>query len=164
MMPGNLEGSYDKLVVAPANMLSTLLESIERETAKGKEGRIWLKANSLTERRVIEDLVRASQAGVEVRLNIRGICCRKPGVTGYTDCIQVRSIVGRYLEHARIYCFGKGDDMKLLMGSADLMTRNLRRRVEVLCPIEDELMRQSLLGYFHLIFEDNTKARLLMPD
>ena len=106
----------------------------------------------------------ASQAGVEVRLNIRGICCLKPGVTGYTDCIQVRSIVGRYLEHARIYCFGKGDDMKLLMGSADLMTRNLRRRVEVLCPIEDELMRQSLLGYFHLIFEDNTKARLLMPD
>ena len=106
----------------------------------------------------------ASRAGVEVRLNIRGICCLKPGVTGYTDCIQVRSIVGRYLEHARIYCFGKGDDMKLLMGSADLMTRNLRRRVEVLCPIEDELMRQSLLGYFHLIFEDNTKARLLMPD
>lgn len=164
MMTGNLEGSYDKLVVAPANMLSTLLESIERETAKGKEGRIWLKANSLTERRVIEALVRASQAGVEVRLNIRGICCLKPGVTGYTDCIQARSIVGRYLEHARIYCFGKGDDMKLLMGSADLMTRNLRRRVEVLCPIEDELMRQSLLGYFHLIFEDNAKARLLMPD
>ena len=106
----------------------------------------------------------ASRAGVEVRLNIRGICCLKPGATGYTDCIQVRSIVGRYLEHARIYCFGKGDEMKLLVGSADLMTRNLRRRVEVLCPIEDELMRQSLLGYFHLIFEDNTKARLLMPD
>ncbi|MDO4503490.1 MAG: polyphosphate kinase 1 [Coriobacteriia bacterium] len=164
MLVGNLRGDYRNLLVAPSNMHQTLCGLIDRETKKGPAGRIDVKCNSLTERAVIDALVRASRAGVRIRMNIRGICCLRPGIPQVTDNIQVRSVVGRFLEHSRIYAFGEGDDAVMYVGSADLMTRNLRRRVEVLVPVLDAGIRASLRDYLDLIFADTQKARLLQPD
>ena len=109
------------------------MEHIDREIAKGRDGYIFLKLNSITDRKLIDKLAQASQAGVEVVMNVRGICCLLPGIAGLTDRITVFSIVGRYLEHTRIYRFGRGEDAALYISSADFMTRNTERRVEVAC-------------------------------
>ncbi len=164
MLIGNLNGAYSDLLVAPANMKHTLISLIEREIAKGEEGRILLKANSVTERDIIDKLSEASRAGVQVKMNIRGICCLLPGVEGKTDTIHVRSIVGRFLEHSRIYCFGSGDDCEMYISSADLMTRNLVHRVEIAVPLRDPDIKTSVLGYLDLLLADNVKARTLMVD
>ncbi len=161
---GNLNGDYEKLLVAPSGMKKPLLKLIDREIAKGEKGRITLKANSVTERDVIDRLSEASRAGVQVRMNIRGICCQLPGIEGKTENIHVRSIVGQFLEHSRIYIFGEGEDLKMFIGSADLMTRNLVHRVEVACPVTDPAIRSSILLFMEKIFEDNCKARSLGPD
>ncbi|MGI6033350.1 MAG: polyphosphate kinase 1 [Coriobacteriales bacterium] len=164
MLIGNLNGAYESLLVAPATMKQTIMSLIDREISKGDKGRILIKANSVTERDIIDELAAASQAGVHIRMNIRGICCLLPGIEGKTDNILVRSIVGQFLEHSRIYCFGEGDDMQLYISSADLMTRNLVHRVEVAAPIHDPDLRASICLYLEKIFADNTKARTLMPD
>ena len=161
MLIGNLNGSYEKLLVAPVSIKRTIIEYIDREIAKGPDGRIVLKANSVTERGIIDKLVEASRAGVRVDMNIRGICCLVPGIEGVTDNIHVRSIVGQFLEHSRIYCFGTGDDLRVFISSADLMTRNLVHRVEVACPVDDERVRAAILVYLERIFADNAKAREL---
>ena len=164
MLIGNLNGYYRRLLVAPVAIKRTILKLIDREIAKGPEGRITLKCNSVTERDIIDRLAKASQAGVQVRMNIRGICCMLPGIEGKTDNIHVRSIVGQFLEHSRIFVFGEGDDMRMYIGSADLMTRNLVHRVEVAVPITTRRAREAIMLFLDKIFQDNVKARTLESD
>ncbi len=164
MATANLNGKYEQLLVSPFALREQVMVYIEEEIQKGTDGYIFLKLNSLTDRKLIDKLAQASQAGVEVVMNIRGICCLLPGIEGLTDHIQVFSIVGRYLEHSRIYCFGKGENARLYIASADFMTRNTERRVEVACPVLDPQTRARL---FHIIDElqrDNVKARIMGPD
>src|SRR5699024_7755489 len=130
------EGSYSRLLVAPNSLKGPILKLMDEQIALGSRGRIFLKFNSLTDIDIIHKLCQASQAGVQVRMIVRGICCLLPGVPGYTDNVTVKSIVGRFLEHSRIYVFGQGENEKMYISSADIMTRNTVRRVEVACPID----------------------------
>jgi len=164
MMVGSLEGEYRHLLVAPAGIKPRLLELIDGQIAKGPEGYICVKANSMTEREVMDKLAEASQAGVQVQLILRGICCLRPGIAARTENIHVTSIVGRYLEHGRIYCFGRGKDAVVYIASADLMTRNLNHRVEIACPIYDPEIKEMLLSILNTQLEDNVKASSLLPD
>lgn len=161
MCMGNLGGSYRHLLVSPYSLKKKVLELIEEETRKGENGRIIMKMNSVTDVDFIEQLSRASRAGVEVDLLVRGICCIRPGVEGYTDHVRVTSIVGRFLEHPRIFSFGRGSAQKLYIGSADMMTRNTEKRVEVACPVYDEDLRARLNHMLQVMLEDNVKARVL---
>ena len=161
---GNLEGRYDHLLVAPLELQDKVIAGIEREMQKGSEGYLFFKLNSLTDRRIIEKLRDASCAGVKIHMIVRGICCLVPGIPGETENIEVRSIVGRYLEHSRIYVFGKGSTEKMYIASADFMTRNTRRRVEVGCPILDPDVREKIWNVIHLQWSDNTKAMKLLPE
>lgn len=161
---GNLYGSYRKLLVAPSSLKPGILNLISQEMAKAAEGlpaRIIMKMNSLTDKDIIDKLISASQAGVKVDLIIRGICCLRPEVPGYTDNITVRSIVGRFLEHARIFCFGEGEDTQYYIGSADMMTRNTERRVEILTPVTEPRLCAQLRELVQAQLKDNTKARFL---
>lgn len=113
---------------------------MEEEIAKARQGipaHIFIKVNSVTDRQLIDKLAEASQAGVEVVMNVRGICCLRPGVSGLTDHIRIFSVVGRFLEHPRVFAFGAGEDASMYIGSADFMTRNTERRVEIACPVLD---------------------------
>ena len=141
---GNVNGYYQSLLVSPVSFKSKLIVLIEREK---KKGRIFFKYNSFTDKDLIIILAQASMAGVQVRLIIRGISCMRPGVSGYTDNVEIRSIVGRFLEHPRIYIFGEGEDAQVFIGSADLMTRNTEKRVEVTSPIKDPLVKEKILAY-----------------
>lgn len=161
---GNLEGRYNHLLVAPLELQEKVIAGIEREMQKGPEGYLFFKLNSLTDRRIIEKLRDASCAGVKIHMMVRGICCLVPGIPGETENIEVRSIVGRYLEHSRIYVFGKGSTEKMYIASADFMTRNTRRRVEVGCPILDPDVRAKIWEVIHLQWSDNTKAMKLLPE
>lgn len=161
MCMGNLGGSYRHLLVSPYSLKKKVLELIEEETRKGENGRIIMKMNSVTDVDFIEQISRASRAGVEVDLLVRGICCIRPGVEGYTDHVRVTSIVGRFLEHPRIFSFGRGSAQKLYIGSADMMTRNTEKRVEVACPVYDEDLRARLKHMLQVMLEDNVKARVL---
>lgn len=161
MCMGNLGGSYCHLLVSPYSLKKKVLELIEEETRKGENGRIIMKMNSVTDVDFIEQISRASRAGVEVDLLVRGICCIRPGVEGYTDHVRVTSIVGRFLEHPRIFSFGRGSAQKLYIGSADMMTRNTEKRVEVVCPVYDEDLRARLNHMLQVMLEDNVKARVL---
>ncbi len=163
MLIGNLEGSYRRLLVAPVSMKERLIRLIDGEIARGPAGHIILKVNSVTERELIDKLAEASQAGVRVELIVRGICCLLPGIPGKTDNITVTSIVGRFLEHSRVYCFGDGGLRQIYLSSADIMTRNLTRRVEVACPVESEELREWLSLYLEVLLSDNVKARRLLP-
>ena len=163
MLTDNLEGEYDALLVAPKGLKPSLCDLIQAEIDKGSDGYICIKANSVTERDIIDKLQEASQAGVQVEMIIRGICCIRPGVLLKTEHIQVTSIVGRYLEHARIYVFGKGDQVKYFIASADLMTRNLQRRVEIACPIWDKEIQGQLQTILDTQLRDNAKASFLQP-
>lgn len=164
MMVGNLDGVYDHLLVAPVGIKQNLIPLIEEQMAKGNDGYICIKANSMTEREVIDKLSEASCAGVQIQLILRGICCLRPGIPGKTENIHVTSIVGRFLEHARIYCFGRGEEAKLFIASADLMTRNLNRRVEIACPVRDPRLKQMLLVILNTELSDNVKASSMLPD
>lgn len=164
MAIGNLEGEYRHLLVAPKSLKSTVIQEIDREIGKGDRGRILMKLNSITDMEIIEKLKQASCAGVLVRLIIRGICCILPGVPGKTEQVEITSIVGRYLEHSRIYAFGQGEAEKLYIASADMMTRNTERRVEVACPIYDPEVKAKLHGILGTALRDTVKARLLQPD
>lgn len=164
MCMGNLGGSYRHLLVSPYSLKKKVLELIEEETRKGENGRIIMKMNSVTDVDFIEQISRASRAGVEVDLLVRGICCIRPGVEGYTDHVRVTSIVGRFLEHPRIFSFGRGSAQKLYIGSADMMTRNTEKRVEVACPVYDEDLRARLNHMLQVMLEDNVKARVLDAD
>ena len=164
MALGNLEGSYSRLLVAPHALKDPILALIDEQIRLGEEGYILLKFNSLTDIDIIQKLAQASQAGVKVEMIIRGICCLRPGVPGKTDNITVTSIVGRYLEHSRIFCFGRGEKEKMFISSADLMTRNTVRRVEIACPIDSPQIRKRLHTILDAMLQDNVKARLLQSD
>ncbi len=164
MMTGVLDGKYRKLLVAPVSLKSTLISLIEREAAKGPKGLIVAKVNAVTDEEIIESLKKASCAGTEIQLIVRGISCILPEVKKKTENIHIRSIVGRYLEHSRIYLFGRGRSERMYISSADLMTRNMERRVEVAVPVMDREVRDRLHRYLDLLMQDNVKARKMSSD
>ena len=164
MALGNLSGRYNRLFVAPTSLKNNILALMDKQIAKGKDGYILLKFNSLTDIDVIAKLREASCAGVTVEMIVRGICCLLPGVPVHTENITVTSIVGRFLEHSRIYVFGRGDEEKMYISSADLMTRNTERRVEIACPIDNPAVRARLHDILYAMQHDTVKARVLQPD
>lgn len=167
MSIGELHGTYESLLVAPENLKSQLLELIKRETdkaARGEKARMILKMNSLTDRQLIDALHDASMAGVEVDMIVRGISCLLPQKEGATENIRIRNIVGRFLEHYRVFVFGSGDDLAMYIASADWMTRNTEERVEVACPINNKKLRKEILKMLEMQLKDNQKARNMGPD
>ena len=162
----NTDFAYQRLLVAPETLKSGLLSCIDREIEKakaGKEGRILAKMNSLTDKEIIDRFAKASEAGVRIELVIRGICCLVPGIEGRTDNIRVVSIVGRFLEHSRVYCFGT-DDRVMYISSADLMTRNTDKRVEIAAPVLDRKIADKIEDFVRTMLADNVKARELHAD
>lgn len=167
MMISNLNGHYRKLWIAPNLLKQNIINAIDKEIEKvrsGTNGRIIIKANSITERSIIDKLAEASTEGVKVDLIIRGICCIIPGIEGYTENIRVISLVGRFLEHHRVYLFGEGDDREIYISSADIMSRNLLRRVEIACPILDKDIKKTIEFMIDTIMQDNIKSRELLSD
>ena len=164
MSIGNLHGSYQHIIVSPTSLKPKVLSLMDEEIKKGTNGRIIMKMNSVTDVDFIQKVSEASNAGVKVDLIVRGICCILPGVKGYTENLRVTSIVGRYLEHPRIFLFGTGADQKIYIGSADMMTRNTEKRVEVACPVYDETIRKQLTHMLKIMLADNVKARELKSD
>jgi polyphosphate kinase len=159
---------YHRLLVSPVTLRPEILKRIEREIENHKvhgDGHLVFKMNALQDPECIAALYRASQAGVTVDLQVRGICCLRPGIPGLSENITVSTIVGRFLEHARIYYFRNGGDEEVFLGSADLMPRNLDRRVEVLFPIENKKIRSNLINTIIPVqFKDTEKLRLLKSD
>lgn len=164
MSIGNLNGSYQHIIVSPTSLKPKVLSLMDEEIKKGTNGRIIMKMNSVTDVDFIQKVSEASNAGVKVDLIVRGICCILPGVKGYTENLRVTSIVGRYLEHPRIFLFGTGADQKIYIGSADMMTCNTEKRVEVACPVYDETIRKQLTHMLKIMLADNVKARELKSD
>lgn len=164
---GQTPDELKHLLAAPNCLQNRVIEMIDGQIELAKSGQpsyIGLKMNSLTDKKIIDKLVEASQAGVKIDMVIRGICCLIPGVQGYTENISVRSIVGRFLEHSRIYIFGVKENARVYIASADFMTRNTLRRVEVAAPIENEKLKKLLLDMFDVMLHDNQKARVELPD
>ena len=159
---------YRKFLVAPINMRQGIEALIRREMERkqqGEAGHLIFKINSLVDKPMIRLLYKASQAGVHIDLIVRGMCCLRPGVPGMSENIRVISIVGRFLEHSRIYYFRNGGNEQIYLGSADIMPRNLDRRVEVLFPVEDpRLIRQLRDQVLATYLADNVKARLMQAD
>ena len=157
----------EHLLVAPHCLQNRVLEMIDEEIARARDGEdayIGVKINSLTDKAIIDRLVQASCEGVKIDLIVRGICCLIPGVPGATENIRVISVVGRFLEHSRIYIFGRGARAKVYIASADFMTRNTLRRVEVAAPIRDEKLKEEIVAMFDLLLADNVQAREMQPD
>lgn len=155
------------LLVAPHCLQNRVLEMIDEQIAlakRGEEAYIGVKINSLTDKKIIDALMAASQAGVKIEMVVRGICCLIPGVPGKTENIRIVSIVGRFLEHSRIYIFGTGKQRKIYIASADFMTRNTLRRVEVAAPIRDEALQEKILSAFDVMLRDNCQAWNLCSD
>ncbi len=162
-----VKDNYRALLVSPSSLRRRLIEQIQNEIAvcsQGGEGEIIMKCNQLVDRKIIRALYMASMAGVKVKLLVRGICCLRPGLPGVSENITVRSIVGRFLEHARVYWFRNGGNPCMFMGSADMMVRNLDRRIEVLTPVLDENIRRTLGDILRLQLEDNMQAWELRGD
>jgi len=158
----NLNGEYQKLLVAPFGLKNKLIEKINTEIDNAENNRpagIIMKMNSLTDRELIDMLSKASNAGVKIKLIIRSICCLIPGIPGKTENIEIISIVGRFLEHSRIYCFGIGEDVSIYLSSGDLMTRNTEKRVEVTFPIEKPVLKKKIMHILNIMLNDNVKAR-----
>lgn len=155
---------YKHLITSPHYTQSSVFKLIDKEINKvsqGKEGFIRLKMNSISSYKMIDKLYEASRGGVKIQMIVRGICCLIPGVEGMSENIEVISVIDKFLEHTRLYAFGKGEEAKLYISSADWMTRNIDNRVEVSCPIYDEDVKQEILDTFNICWSDNVKARLL---
>lgn len=156
--------SSEVLLVAPNCLQNRIIEMIDEQIVlaqNGEEAYIGVKINSLTDKTIIDELIKASKAGVKIELAVRGICCLIPGVSGETENIRVISVVGRFLEHSRIYIFGKGEAAKVYIASADFMTRNTLRRVEVAAPVYDASIKEHIISMFNCIMADNVQAREL---
>lgn len=167
MSISNLFGEYNHLLVAPKSFKIKIIDLIDAEIEKANKGEdcgIIIKSNSFTDKDIIKKLSEASNAGVEVKLIIRGICCLLPGIKGKTENISVISIVGRFLEHSRIYLFGKQNNVKIYIASADMMTRNTSRRVEIACPIYDKDIKDQINHQLEIMLKDNVKARILTSE
>ena len=167
MSLSNLEGVYHELLVAPYSLKNRLLEQMDHlmERAKsGRSARMIVKTNSVTDRDLIDKLSAASCVGVQIDLIVRGICCILPGIPGKTENITVTSVVGRFLEHSRVYCFMDGGEYTVYISSADFMTRNTTRRVEIACPVKNTLIKARILRFLETMLSDNIKARRMLPD
>ena len=167
LLEGETVDHMQTLLVAPHCLQNKLIDMIDGEIAKvqsGRRGYIRLKMNSLTDKTLIDKLIEASKAGVQIEMIVRGICCLRGGVIGETDNIQIISVVGRFLEHSRIYSFGEGAEARYYISSADWMTRNTLRRVEVATPILDDGCKARLDRIFDVIWQDNVQAREQQPD
>ena len=167
LMLGETIEEINHLLVAPKMMQNKIIEMIDNEIGKATSGQsayIGIKINSLTDKDIIDKLIEASKAGVHIDLIVRGICCLRPGIEGITDNINIISIVGRFLEHSRIYRFGTGEEEKIYISSADFMTRNTIRRVEVAMPIYDENVRNKIRHIFDVVLSDNVKGKRMLPD
>lgn len=163
----NVDGEYSRLQIAPKFFKRKILECLDGEIKKAKEGGRGVfigKMNSLTDKVIIDKLIEASCAGVKIKLIVRGICCFLPGKMGKTENISVISIVGRFLEHSRIYCFGEGKDRVMYISSADLMTRNTDRRVEIATPVLDKDIENDIYKMLEVMLADNVNARRLLSD
>ena len=163
----NTDYKYDRLLVAPQGLKKGLLECIDEQIERAKAGkpaRIVAKMNSLTDKQMIDRLYEAGRSGVKISMIVRGICCLLPGIPGETDNIRIISIVGRFLEHSRIYCFGEGEERKMYISSADLMTRNTDRRVEIATPVLDKSIEERIYRMLTVMLSDNIKARVFLPD
>ena len=164
---GNTIDRTEHLLVAPNSLQQPVLDMIQGEIEHAKKGEasyIGIKVNSLTDKKIMDKLTEASKAGVHIDMVVRGICCLIPGVEGETENIHIRSIVGRYLEHSRIYIFGTGERDKIYISSADFMTRNTLRRVEVAAPVYDEKLKERIRNMFSVMLKDNVLARTALPD
>ncbi len=164
---GSLDGDYRRLLVAPGGLKKALIGLVDAEIARserGEHGEIFAKMNALTDRELIDKLLEASRAEVGVRLLVRGICCISPGIPGLSENIEVKSVVGRFLEHSRVFWFGPKTAREVYLSSADWMTRNTERRVEVAVPVQDPALRTRLESMMELMWRDNVKAWRLMPD
>ena len=164
LLRGELPPEAHTLWIAPLSFKSRVLEYLDREISKGTDGRVAIKCNAMNNPEIMEKLIECSQAGVQVELFIRGICCLRPGIPGKTDNITVRSVVGRWLEHSRVYCFGEGEDEKLFIGSGDLLNRNLERRVEAFVEIRTPDTREQIHEILNALREDREKSRTMQPD
>jgi len=158
---------FRKILVAPFNLKKRLIDHIHvvaKAAQEGKPARIRIKCNNLTDPDIVEELYKASQAGVEVDIMVRAMCTLLPGVPGQSERIRVRSVLGRFLEHSRLYCFEADEQRTYLLGSADLMPRNLDHRIEVVVPVEDAGVRAEIEGVMKALLADNTQAWELGPD
>jgi len=164
LLRGETVDHVQHLLVAPHCLQNKLLDLIDGEMAKGSKGHIRLKMNSLTDKTLMKKLVEASQAGVKIDMIVRGINCLRSGIPGVTDNIRIISVVGRFLEHSRLFIFGNGEEAKYYIASADWMTRNTLRRVEVACPILADNAKKRLENMFRVIWQDNVQAREQMAD
>jgi len=160
---GGVDFSSENLLIAPRTLKEGILRKIKEQTALAEQGKpslIICKMNSLTDLECIKEFIRAANAGVKVRLIVRGICCLLPGVPGKTENITVKSIVGRFLEHSRVYCFG-AENTEIYISSADLMTRNTQRRIEIAAPVKDREIAAKILKMMDVQLADNEKASYL---
>ena len=164
LMQGEVPPETSALWIAPRSFKSRVLELMDREIAKGSEGRIAIKVNALNNPDIMEKLVECSRAGVKTELFIRGICCLRPGIPGETENITVKSVVGRWLEHSRIYCFGEGDEERIFIGSGDLLNRNLERRVEAFAEVKTPETRAQIHTILDALRRDREKSRTMQPD
>ena len=167
LLLGETVQDVNYLLVAPNCLQNRVIAMIEEQTERAKQNQeayIGIKVNSLTDKKIMDALIKASQAGVKIEMLIRGICCMKPQIPGYTENIQIKSIVGRLLEHSRIYMFGTGEEQKVYISSADYMTRNTVRRVEVAVPILDAELKKKVEGIFVSMWKDNVKARVMQQN
>ena len=164
LLCGELPPEAKSLWIAPLSFKSRVIEMLDREIAKGRDGRVTIKVNSLNNIEVMEKLIECSQAGVRVELFIRGICSLRPGVPGMTENITVQSVVGRWLEHSRIYSFGEGERQRIFIGSGDLLNRNVERRVEAFIEAVTPDTREQLNRVLDALREDREKSRRMLPD
>lgn len=161
---GELPPEAHRLWIAPRSFKSRVMEYLDREIEKGDRGYVSIKCNAMNNLEIMEKLIECSQAGVKVELFIRGICCLRPGIPGKTENITVKSVVGRWLEHSRVYCFGEGEEERLFIGSGDLLNRNLERRVEAFVEIRTTETREQIHEILNALRDDREKSRTMQPD